>query len=77
MVRDWEEIDRGLRPPPKDLGYLGMALPAQYDREGFLAIQRVMALVVAARIDGAKFKKISYGYHSDDELKRMGFEPYP
>lgn len=74
-TRGWEEIDRDLRQA-KILGYLGVTVPARFSRETFLRVRQVMALVIAARIDGARFKKISYEYQTDTELRRLGFQPY-
>jgi hypothetical protein len=73
-TRTWEQVDRDLREA-KTLGYMGVTIPAKFDRETYLRCCKTMALVPAARIDGAKFKRIDYGYHADGELKRMGFEP--
>jgi hypothetical protein len=58
------------------LGYMGMAMLRSNTSDDFLYAQKKMSLVVALRIDGAKLKKISYGFHSDHELRQMGFEPY-
>lgn len=74
-TRTWEEIDRELRQA-NVLGYLGVTVPARFSRETFLRARQVMALVIASRIDGARFKKISYEYQTDTELRRLGFEPY-
>jgi hypothetical protein len=74
-TRTWEDIDRELRQA-KALGYLGVSVPARFSRETFLRARQIMALVIAARIDGAKFKKISYEYQTDAELSRLGFQPY-
>jgi hypothetical protein len=70
-----EDTDRELREA-KVLGYMGMMLPGFFKRDTFLRCQETMALVVAVRIDGPNFKRISYGFHSDRELEQMGFKPY-
>lgn len=70
-----EHIDRQLRGNSV-LGYMGITMPDLYNREKFLDFQRSMSLVTAVRIDGRRFKRISYQFHSDHELRAMGFEPY-
>jgi len=70
-----DDIDRQLREA-NALGYMGMTRPDLFEHETLLRCQRAMALVPAVRIDGARFKRISYGFHADRELRAMGFEPY-
>lgn len=70
-----EDIDRQLREN-NVLGYMGMTLPGFFKRETFLRCQQAMALVTAVRIDGPRLKRISYEFHSDSELRAIGFEPY-
>jgi len=70
-----EDLDVKLRDK-NVMGYLGMTLPGFFKRETFLRCQTSMALVTALRIDGRKLKRISYEFHSDSELRKIGFEPY-
>jgi hypothetical protein len=70
-----EEIDREFREAGV-LGYMGMTLPRSFNQTAFWRCAETIALVVAVRIDGARFKKISYGFHSDRELQHIGFAPY-
>ena len=74
-TRSFAEID-GRMKRDGTLGYMGMTVPRELDRETLLRARGIMALVVATRIDGARFKKIGYAFHADEELQRMGFEPY-
>lgn len=74
-TRSFAEIDGRMRRDAT-LGYMGMTVPRELERETLLRARGIMALVVATRIDGARFKKIGYAFHADEELRRMGFEPY-
>lgn len=56
-------------------GYLGKTSCPGLDAKGFVALARSLSLPVAARIEGAMFKKIGFGFMSDDRLRAMGFEP--
>jgi len=58
------------------LGYMGMTRRDLFEQETFLRCQSAMALVPAVRIDGPRFKRISYEFHADGELRAMGFQPY-
>jgi hypothetical protein len=73
--RGWEPIDAGLRQSAAQ-GYKGMTLPRSPNRDTFLNACRILSLPVAARIDGRRFKKISFATLSDPGLKDLGFDPY-
>jgi hypothetical protein len=57
-------------------GYLGLTMlaPDKRSREALERCRLTMALSIAGRIDGATFRRISYGFHTDAELKAMGFK---
>lgn len=70
-----EALDRVIRAEQVP-GYLGLSMPsaANRNRNALEKCRMKMALSIAGRLDGAKFKRIDYGYHADRELKEMGFE---
>lgn len=70
----WEDVDRKLQASVP--GYLGMTVQRRFDRKTFLSARENMALAIAARIDGARFKKIGFAFLTDDALSGLGFEPY-
>ena len=73
-ARSWQDIDFQLRSS-KTVGYMGMTMPAQFNAETFLNCTKIMSLPVAARIDGDRFTKISFGLLTDEQLKNCGFQP--
>lgn len=72
----WEEgIDRELRKS-RVLGYQGMTVAREPNRETFVNACKILSLPVTARLDGSRFKKIGFSYMSDDALRALGFDPY-
>ncbi len=71
-AQDWEQIHRAVKQSG-GVGYLGMTLQREFDREQFLKCQRSMALVPAIRIVGATFHRIDFAFVGDAELRLLGF----
>jgi hypothetical protein len=71
-TKSWAEIDGDLRDA-KTMGYMGTTIPAAFNTQTFLNCAKIMALPVAARIDGDRFTRISFQFLSDQELKEFGF----
>lgn len=70
----YQAIDDALRRSGVT-GYLGKTSCPGLDAEGFVALTRCLSLPVAARVEGAMFKKIGFEFISDDHLRAMGFDP--
>jgi hypothetical protein len=71
-TKPWHELDRDLRNG-NTIGYMGMTTPASFDSKTFLNCTKIMALPIAARIDGDRFTRISFQFLSDQELIECGF----
>ncbi|HXX93999.1 MAG TPA: hypothetical protein VEN81_10215 [Planctomycetota bacterium] len=55
------------------LGYLGMTSLPGVDRAKYVELTRAVALPISARIDGGRFKRISFDSMDDAKLQSLGF----